>query len=183
MEEKDRLDRFLDKALAECGEGSPREGLEGRILARVREPQHERARTKWFWVAGPVAVAAALIMFFVNLPKPNRTSIVSVNQPFVNSAPQPVLNAREVERPAIAVPRNRQARRPSTVAVLKPKEEPKLTTFPSPDEGEAQAQMLLRFVTSHPEQAKEVVREEEEFQQIAKAMMDRQSNDRVERER
>jgi hypothetical protein len=182
MEQRDGLDRFLDDALSECGSASPREGLEQRILANLSARREER-RWHWWWVAAPAMAVLALVALFVNLrPEPKHDSGVALaSPPAVEPRARPAPEGDTAKQPDAAHPRRKSTRPAVNFRIAEPTAEPRLATFPSPDEGEQQARMLLWFVAGYPEQAREVVREQEQFQQMAEANMN--SGDRMESQR
>jgi hypothetical protein len=183
MNDKDKLDRLLDQTLAEYSDAKPRAGLEQRILAKLAAQQDQRGwRWRWLWVAGPVLVAMALVMLFALRPAPKRdTNVAAAKPPVMQSASAPKKVAPHASVVAGVQPKRKV--HPSVVAKAQPTREPRLATFPAPGGDEQQARLLLSFVTRHPDKAKEVVREEEEFQQMAEANMNQESDNRSERRR
>jgi hypothetical protein len=61
-----RLDRWLDDALARYSGAEPREGLETRVLASLREAEEKPRRRGWMtWTAALVTAAAAIVVIAV----------------------------------------------------------------------------------------------------------------------
>ena len=171
--EPEKIDKFLDSALSEYSEASPRDGLEQRILAGLTAAERNpRSNWRWVWVAVPVV--ALVVVLLMHLPRRRPPEIahdrsISTEQvkkhvggevvaPVVAKASRPAMKNRH--RANAAVSEVKVAARESA--------EPRLERFPSPDNDE-QARLLLRFVTRNPDTAKEVVKEQEEFQQVALA--------------
>ena len=62
--EKEKLDRWLNRALAEYSKAEPRSGIELRVLANLRAERRrvaERRRRQW-WMVGIAATAAVLVI-------------------------------------------------------------------------------------------------------------------------
>lgn len=107
--EKDKhMDEMLDSLLASYSSAEPRQGMETRILASLREAESREASRgwwgfKWLW-AGAVLAAAimggVLISGKRHVAPPPRT-IVQTGQPAVQ---QPVVQKPSVQQPVIQRP-------------------------------------------------------------------------------
>jgi hypothetical protein len=63
MEPRDRLDQWLDKGLATCGQAEPRAGLENRILANLTaEKDRMSAGSHWRWVLRAISVMVLTVL-------------------------------------------------------------------------------------------------------------------------
>ena len=184
MEDKDKLDRFLDQALSEYSEASPRPGFEQRILANLAAQEEERGfGWRWLWVAGPVfsAVVVLAVVFVLRTAQKHDSSVAVVKPPIEQPAKPPRQVAPKQLAVAQVLPKRKIQR--EVIARAQPAPEPRLATFPAQDGDEQQARLLLSFVTRHPERAKEVVNQEQEFQEMAEANFNQDSNNRSERQR
>jgi hypothetical protein len=188
MNEKHRLDRFLNQTLAEYSGAEPRAGLEHRILANLAAQQHERRLGRlWWWVAGPILSAAVvLVTVFALHPAPKHENVTANTKPLaVRPAPSPIPVPKHTtpERPAMARVQPKRKVRGEVADKAQSSSEPRLATFPADTGDEQQARLLLRFVVGHPEQAKEVVREEQQFRELAEANLNRKMDDTMEKQR
>jgi hypothetical protein len=146
----DELDRLLDAALKQYAAVQPREGLEGRILARMRSETAERANHAWWrWLTAAAAVAALAVIITMAL-RPRATP-----QPMVAQHPSGTLPAAKLaasSQPRKAVPR--PTRRVHAVAEIQVRKAlPKLDQFPSPQPLSEQEKLLASYVAVYPEQA------------------------------
>ena len=146
----DELDRLLDAALKQYAAVQPREGLEGRILARMRSETAESASHAWWrWLTAAAAVAALALIITMALRPHARP------QPMVAQHPSGTLPAAKLaasSQPKKAV--QRPTRRVHAVADIQvPKALPKLDQFPSPQPLSEQEKLLASYVAVYPKQA------------------------------
>ena len=186
MTDHDKFDPLLDRALSEYGNVSPREGLEQRLLARLAAEQPRRSwNWRWLWAAVP-AMAIGLIVFLATRPavKPDTNVAKAPSRPIITPATPKAAGLSPTQAPQVsAVHAPRRVHTDATVSTMESSgAQPKLTTFPSPDESEQQARLLLAFVTHHPEEAHEVVEDNQQFYEMAEARMNQQS-ERLEHQR
>ena len=185
MTGRDKFDRLLDKGLSEYGNVSPRDGLEQRLLARLVEEPQRRPNWRWLRAAVPVMAAVLIAIFFsARPPTKSDTNVAKVPSP-TTASPATSETTVAPPTPASHVAAARPEPRVQKAAIVARKEpqlaQPKLATFPSPDESEQQARMLLRFVTRSPSEAVQVASEQEEFQKLAEARMNQDLEIRPER--
>lgn len=186
MTDHDRFDRLFEKGLSEYTNVAPREGLEQRLLARLARPEPER-RWNWRWLWAVPALATVLIatLFSARPAAKHDTTVTKVSSRVMSEPVEP--KAANVVRPtprpqtAIVYPRPRVQVTSTVVRKQTVTPQPRLSTFPSPDENQQQARLLLRFVTSTPSEAVQVASEQEEFQKLAEASISQDSEDRSER--
>ncbi len=138
MSDRNQLDEILDRALGRYCDAEPREGLDGRILERVRAAKRSAA-TGWIWAVACAAVLAIVASLYVptngKTPKPFEPAVA----PLVTATP-PVRWSFDVHYHPI---RRRTARR----------ELPKLPDFPSRTPLTAEERALLQFVSESPKEA------------------------------
>jgi hypothetical protein len=185
MDDRDKLDRFLDEALAEYSDANPRTGFEQRLLANLPSVQDERGWSwRWLWLVGPALAAMVLIAVLALRPTPKHEENRANKTTVMESAAPPRISSQPIapERPAVARIQPKRRTHRKVAANTRPSPEPRLATFPAPDGDDQQARLLLSFVTRHPDTAKEVVREEQEFQEMAEASMNQDSKNRSERQ-
>lgn len=166
-EEKDRLDHLLDEALSDYGRFEPRPGLEGRLLAALRQP-----RPLPFWralVSGParlafasaavVAVAAAVLLLarsgdepasatrIAALPTPRAAGTAPLAPALPAAAPAAPSAAPDVAvaGPAASVVPARSGPRPAARRPV-----PRRRTFPAASPLGEQEQLLLRYLAEAP---------------------------------
>lgn len=146
----DELDRLLDAALNQYGAVQPREGLESRILARLRSQSAEPARRAWWRWFTAAATVAALAVIISMASRPHAKPQPSVAQHPSVRLPAPNLAAPSEPRPAMQRPKRRwHAARDTQVAQALPK----LDQFPSPQPLSEQEKLLARYVAVYPKQA------------------------------
>jgi hypothetical protein len=178
MEHKDNLDRFLDHALSSLNDATPREGLEQRILANLAANKTRRSSWRWLWVAVPAAAVILLAVLLVPKPSHNQDTNVPNPSPEI-TRPVPPLEAGsgpmqdQPKRATTARIRRSPKVRAEVAAKAQVNAEPRLATFPSPDNGEQQARLLLQFVRQHPDMAQQWLKEQQEF----RAMVARNQQD------
>jgi len=146
----DEVDRLLDAALKQYAAVQPREGLEGRILARMRSETAERASHAWWrWLRAAAAVGALAVAIAMTLRPHARP------QPMVAQHPSVTLPAGKLA--ASSQPRKtvqRPTRRVHAVAEIQvPKALPKLDQFPSPQPLSEEEKLLASYVAVYPKQA------------------------------
>jgi hypothetical protein len=143
----DELDQLLDAALNQYGAVQPREGLEGRILARLRSQSAEPARHAWWRWFTAAATVAALAVIISMASRPHTKAEPSVSQrPSITLAPP---NLAATSDTAMQAPKRKWHAAPKTrvVQVL-----PKLDQFPSPQPLSEQEKLLARYVAVYPKQ-------------------------------
>lgn len=146
----DELDRLLDAALKQYATAQPREGLEGRILARMRSEPAERASHAWWrWLTAAAVVGALAVIISMALRPQARPQPMVAQHPSV-TLPAAKLAANSQPRKAVQRPR----RRLHAVAEIQvPKAVPKLDQFPSPQPLSEQEKLLASYVAVYPKQA------------------------------
>ena len=167
MQDEKKIDEFLDRALAEYSSASPREGLEGRILANLQATQPQR-RWLWAWVAIP-ALVAILLFALLWKPEPKKVDVARTEPPRVTSKTEPpnrIVEPRSTQEVRPAVPRQKH---PVLRAPKTPDAQPRLATFPAQNNNDELARLALRFAQAHPAVASEIASEQKEFSQMAAA--------------
>lgn len=168
MQDRNKIDDFVDQALSEFSNVSPRAGLEERILANLRQPESQR-RWIWAWMAVP---ALGLILLFALLwkPAPQKVDVAKGARPRVTAQTEPpqVLQSKP---PSVTRSREVQHERSRPIrSAPKPRDpQPRLATFPSQDGNDELIRLALRFAQTHPEVAGQVAKEQEEFRELAAA--------------
>jgi hypothetical protein len=152
--EHDQLDRTLDAALAKYASAEPREGLEERILANLREATTRDTRRAW-WNWGFAVVAAVLAIVAVAVWQWNQPA-----QPPIAAHPSrlkqvpvaPDLANRDGDSapPTRAAPRRTVRHQPEREVVTA---NPKLEVFPSPLPLSEQEKILAAYVSQYPNHA------------------------------
>jgi hypothetical protein len=135
------IDENLDAALREYSNREPRPGIERRVLSRVQAPP---ARRSW-WFAGWVLAAAALLAAIA----------LRHDQPKVQPVPRISRVAQSTPAPQIPV---HSTIRHKVSEVKK---------FSAPEPLTAEERALLRFVQSQPEQAREVLSQTAQIEELA----------------
>lgn len=128
IENRDELDRLLDRGLSSYSSAPPRPGFEARILRGIET--RSRGRRMGWWIAAPAL--ASLIALSVVLWRPGETAA----PPEPPRVPAPRL--AETTRPAETVAAGRPARISKRAATL-----PRLSQFPLPAPLTAHEQNLL----------------------------------------
>ena len=146
----DEVDRLLDAALKQYAAVQPREGLEGRILARMRSETAESASHAWWrWLTAAAAVAALALIITMAL-RPHARPQPMVAQHRSVALPAAKLAASSQQRKAV----QRPTRRVHAVADIQvPKALPKLDQFPSPQPLSEEEKLLASYVAVYPKQA------------------------------
>jgi hypothetical protein len=146
----DELDRLLDAALQQYAAVQPREGLEGRILARLRSQTAEGASHAWWrWVTAAAAVAALTVIITME-SRPHPVPLPNVAQHPSVSLPPPTLPRTSEPTPEIKRAKHRW-HAASDIQVAKAP--PKLDQFPSPQPLSEQEKLLASYVEVYPKQA------------------------------
>ena len=144
MESNDELDRRIDDALAGYADAEPLEGLEGRVMRRVRAAGRRRA---FGWAAAMAAAVVVLMTVIVartpRVVAPKSHDVARV-ETVVPPRPTPV-----AEKPRIA----RRRRVNSRIARLEPL--PKLEQFPAPTPLTEEERALAVFVARYPKEAQQ----------------------------
>ena len=152
MESNDALDRMIDSALAGYSSARPLEGLEERVLNRVRLMDSARRRMLGWTVA--IAVVASVVMVAILVRMPH----APVSHDFARvHTPAPARPVPKVEEARVA-PKHRRGRITPKRAES-PKLLPKLEQFPAPAPLTAEERALLAFVEHYPDEAKQLVTE------------------------
>jgi len=130
--EDSNLDSILDSALREYSNHEPRVGLEGRILRRVQSAPN--ARRLWPKLLPALAAIALAIAILHRDPPKTQPLLPEISRTVETPPPvffqQPVVKRRKL---------------------------PKRKPFAEPEPLTAEERALLRFVQSHPEQAREAL--------------------------
>ena len=180
-EERDDLDRTLDAALSKYASVEPREGLEERILANLRQAERRSARSVWWnWglamITAFLVIAAALVWRW---NQPTKTP-VTVHRWTVNHAPvTPDLAHRDRNNAPPRSLRRTPRHQPEREVVAA---HPKLDVFPSPLPLSEQEKILASYVSQYPRHAALVAearmddlrQETEERQRVASERDERQ---------
>ena len=146
----DELDRLLDAALKHYAAVQPREGLDGRILARLRSDTTERTSGAWWRWLSAAASAAALAVIITMASRPHARPQATVAQHPSVTLPAANLAASSQPKPAV----KRLKRRLHTASETQvAKALPKLDQFPSPQPLSEQEKLLASYVAVYPKQA------------------------------
>lgn len=148
-EERDPVDKVLDRALTHYGRSEPRPGLEGRLLARLREVQTQppcwawlRGRAPWGFAAAGLALVLTGALFFWFRPAGEERHVRGPVAPG-EAAPAPppaTVVAAAVESPE-PQPAARADRRPARR---------RAAAFPEPTPLSDQEQLLLAYISVTP---------------------------------
>ena len=143
MDDKDELDRRIDSALAGYADAEPLEGIEGRVMRRVRAATRRRA---FAWAAAAAAAVIVMTVIVVRTPrgpaaKPDEIARVVV--------PMPTQPVPAVEKQPAATKRRAKSR------ARRPERLPKLELFPSPSPMTAEERVLAAFVARYPKEAQQ----------------------------
>jgi hypothetical protein len=164
--EQERLaDQWLDRALKRYGEAEPRPGLEGRVLANLRDADKRSGRRAWL---PAVAVAAALLVaagvtFWGSYHGEAIKEVTANRGPAVIEVHPSKPNAFAGRAAVPAAHKQRRPARRKAPSRLQEADEPKLDQFPSPRPLSKQEEMLARYVREHPQQARLVAQAQAEL--------------------
>ena len=166
-ERDEKLEKWLDDALANYSDAEPQWGFEQRILAKVRAQEEPRRRWMRFWIPVLAAVAVAVVIAALvrvqvthGVPQPERNTTASgttksptIAPPSVRLSPAPNLSADKA-----AVPRVRVAARfRKSVEQL-----PRQAAFPAPTPMTAEERALMAIARRAPREAEKVATAEQE---------------------
>ena len=144
------IDRLLDAALKQYAAVQPREGLEGRILARLRSQSAEPiSYGPWRWLAAAAAVAALAVIISMAL-RPHARPQRTLEQHPSGTLPAGTVAASAQAKPTMKRPK-RRLQAPADTQVAKAL--PKLDQFPSPQPLSEQEKLLASYVEVYPKQA------------------------------
>jgi hypothetical protein len=148
-----RIEQWLDSALREYGATEARQGLEGRIAARLAAESVKVARRRWWVLAGAIATVAAVVGLGLDLGTPGRTSKeAAVSQsPLVHQRPgdsdrSTIASSPQVNRPKAS--KQRKHAGPS-VSIVELRQLPRREVFPSRQPSE-QYRLLAEYVQQTP---------------------------------
>jgi hypothetical protein len=146
---RDQLNSMLDDALSVYSGAEPLEGLENRILHRVRAGEVKRRRPlRWAFAVAAALVLVAIVMKTPHNPAPKTRDISRAE------IPAPVSPRANVEDPGVAPKRRRRTIRARRT--LLPESLPKQEQFPAPAPLTAEEQALRTFVERRPAEAQQV---------------------------
>jgi hypothetical protein len=184
LEKKDKLDRFLDDALVSNSEEIARDGLEQRILANLQAQPAPRS-WRWLWVAIPALAAIVLAILLIGSRTPSERQQVVQAPPAQRHAPAQGQNSSLKQTPAplpqvASGPRIARQHLGSrqTVAAVKKEPEPRMVTFPSGDANDELVKLAVRFAQAHPDEAREIAQEQQQFRELAAAFTAPQEDNR-----
>ena len=146
-DERDKIERLLDDALASDSRQEPRPGLERRVLERIHSDDAPRlVFPRWLW-AVPAAACLLWAGIFWNrhAATPERVQVTQVTHVAAarETAPARPVTPRMVDHPH---------KRPHQRKVL-----PRLPQFPAPAPVSDEERALLAFVTRAPKEAQEAL--------------------------
>ncbi|HSS96369.1 MAG TPA: hypothetical protein VLK33_05040 [Terriglobales bacterium] len=152
---KQKLDEWLDQALADYGHAEHRLGLESRILANLAEEKARATRrTLWPWAFASIAVTLTVVVAFwswLSTQKP-RTPTKLANNKTVLPQKESTVSTESIVR--VSTPEPVKRGKPRQLAKAPESEKaPRLSQFPSVRELSTQEQLLVRYAREFPEQA------------------------------
>ena len=159
--EKERLDRWLDKALHEYGNAEPQLGLETRILAGLAaEKESFASRWGWRWVfASAVTTVATMVALWLGFStnKPSQSPTKLASNPTLVEQKADTANAQfGVKHKQLTIRTSAQQKTQQQFAKSEPATTPKLSQFPSLRPLSTQEQLLVLYARKFPQQALEV---------------------------
>jgi len=176
MDREREVEQWLDSALGQYGKVEPRTGLESRVLANLQSERNRVAtRRGWWWEAGAVAVAAAIVtaVWFGEgrMPRipPRTVETSTVTRQENVGVSRPSIHPSQVNRRPKEARLPRLEKRPSRD--FAPVKAPKLEQFPSPSPMNEQERMLARYVQEFPRRAALVARAQTDLQKRAQREM------------
>ena len=167
---RDRLDRWLDRAMQQYGSVEPRPGLEARMLANLEARQRSDGRSgtgfRWRSVIAAAVLGIGVVAAFWSrsthreLPRhvarvTAPAHIATVSPPGTKSGSDRVPRLHPTSRVTPV-----QSPRQSPIV-----QEPRLPEFPSPRSFSEQEKMLVTCVTSYRDTAIFMAREQAEFRE------------------
>jgi len=165
MDAKDKqqeVERWLDAALVPYSKAEPRDGLEGRVLANLRQEKDRLAtRRRWWWTAGSVAAMAVVAAAVWAGVSETRRAPNLASGPFTTDSEDATTSRQKAPSPPVIEPTQtvvRSPRRRVTSAAVTHAREPKLDQFPSPVPLTDQERMLAQYVQEFPQRAVLVAR-------------------------
>jgi hypothetical protein len=151
----DAFDHALDETLANYAKAEPRQGLENRIMARIKaEQEHVRVGLWWGWPAGAFVVLSIILAIFIPLKssRPKHDVAAALAKPgFVMSEPRSRTALPSIKTESFTQTGPRQRRR--TAPRL-----PKLEQFPSPEPLSEQEKVLADYVARFRDEAVVIAR-------------------------
>lgn len=183
--DEDRLDLWLDEALRQHGNIMPRDGMEARLLAKLRSREERtRAICKWALAFGSPLLTVLLIVLVWRGERPNvhpansNASNGTAHSTPVEQAsgklPLPLPGARDVK---IARTNRRHV---SLQALLS---EPRLDHFPSVRPPSAEELVLAQYAERYPQEATLAAKKQEEFEvAVEKAQQESEAQARISNE-
>ncbi len=156
---EEKIERWLDDALADYGRAEPRIGIEGRVLARLSLEQERSHRSLW-WGACALASAALVVVVAWWSGHPGRKQVSE--SPVARLQVKAPESGRGVRSVGTNQGRAVQRRRESTGKANRGTA-PRQEQFPSPSPLTDQEKMLARYVRDFPEKAALVARAQTEF--------------------
>jgi hypothetical protein len=152
----DELDRKLDAALSKYAAVEPRDGLEERILAGLRQPAQVMARAWWRWeavVVSAIVIVAVILAWRVEKPShpaiANHRAVDALHSPTYIPQPDTTPKAQPLVPTAEGHHRITSKHRLVAVTVTVPK----LEQFPSPRPLSEQEKLALEYVQRFPKEA------------------------------
>jgi hypothetical protein len=153
----DELDRKLDAVLAKYSAVDPRDGLEERILAGLKQSTQVAQQAWWrFGVAAAAAIVLVMVILTGRVEKPSHPTIASHTVGDVSHSPvltaQPANGITKAQQPVgTAEVRHHVAKQFRLTAVAAAV--PKLDQFPSPQPLSEQEKLALEYVHEFPKEA------------------------------
>jgi hypothetical protein len=172
MAEQDSIDKLLERALGEYSATSARVGLEERVLARLEAESESRRKLRWWWIAVPALAALVMVAVLVAW-RPRRRDVEVANAtPVRVEVPSEPPSINETPKRDWMVRRPLKPARPKRPARSNPQghdSEPRLATFPAPDDNSQLLRMAAQFVQQYPQEAQQIVREQDRYREMAEA--------------
>jgi hypothetical protein len=149
MENNRELDELLDRALASYTDAEPDPSLRARIMAHAAEGAPSPKRM-WLFAPAAACAAALVIVLFLHswTPAPHPEPSPAASTASAPAPPKTVLPPITHPHPALAAHRTRRSERAALM---------RNASFPSPTPLTAQENILLKFATEHPDQARQVL--------------------------
>jgi len=168
LHDKDRLDKWLDKALQQYGAADARPGLEGRIFANLAANRRtEGPPRKWGWI---LACATCVILGFSlwsnhhdRLPHTTPIALRNRAETMHVGPVQRTLESVQPTQSKKVITKARGARIEAT-AYERPAEDPRLPQFPAQRPLSEQERLLKQYVEQFPGEAVVVARMQTEAQ-------------------